>query len=79
MQNFALEYMLVSKNAKICVTLNENFKICVSLNAKPQRKSVEYKLRWVPNANFLRWPGHVHFILFVLISFVLASQREPYF
>ena len=34
--------MLVSKNAKICVTPNAN----------PQRKSVEYRLGWVPNTIF---------------------------
>ena len=37
--------MLVSKNAKICVTLN----------AKPQSESVEYGLCWVPYAKFSRW------------------------
>ena len=42
--------MLVFKNAKICVTPN----------VKPQRQSVEYRLRWVPNAKLL--VGHVHFI-----------------
>ena len=34
--------MLVSENAKICVTPNANFKICVNPNAKPQRESGEY-------------------------------------
>ena len=38
--------MLVSKNAKICVTPNANFKICLTPNVKPQSKSVEYRLRW---------------------------------
>ena len=42
--------MLVSKNAKICF----------SPNANPQRESVEYRLRWIPNANFLRWPCTFH-------------------
>ena len=44
--------MLVFKNAKICVTPDAKPKICVSPNAKPQRQSVEYRLCWVPNANF---------------------------
>ena len=48
--------MLVSKNAKICVTPNTNSKICVTVNANPQRKQVEYRSRWVPNAKFSRWP-----------------------
>ena len=36
--------MLVSKNAKICVTSNAKPKICVTPNANPQCKSVEYRL-----------------------------------
>ena len=31
-------------------------KMCVIPNAKPQRESVEYRWRWVPNAKFLHWP-----------------------
>ena len=46
--------MLVSKNASI--TPNAIPKICVAPNANPQRESVEYRLRWVPNAKYLRWP-----------------------
>ena len=44
-QRFCVTYtnMLVSKKAKICVTPNAN----------PQCESVEYRLRWVPNAKFL--------------------------
>ena len=30
------------------------------LTQDPQRESVEYRLRWVPNANFLRWPCTFH-------------------
>ena len=37
--------MLVSKNAKICVTPNANAKICVTPNTNPQREHVEY--RWL--------------------------------
>ena len=57
---FANTNMLVSKNAKICFTPN----------AKPQRKSVEYRLCWVPNAEFSCWPCTFHF--FVSISFALG-------
>ena len=64
--------MLVSKNAKICVTPNAKLKICVSPNTNPQREPVEYRLRWIPNAKFSRW----HF-MFVLISFALGTQHEP--
>ena len=52
--------MLVSKNAKICITPNANFKICVTPNAKPQCKSVEYRLHWVRNANFVCWSCTFH-------------------
>ena len=45
-QEFHVRDMLVSKNAKICVTPNAN----------PQRQQVEYRSRWVPNAKFPRWP-----------------------
>ena len=47
--------MLVSKNAKICVFPDTKPKIYVTPNAKPQRQSVEYRLRWVPNTKCSRW------------------------
>ena len=56
---------------------NANPLICVLPDAKPKRKPVEYRLRWVPTQN--SGVGHVHFIFFVLISFALGSQREPNF
>ena len=59
--------MLVFKNAKICVTPNAKPKICVSPNAKPKRKSVEYRLLWVPNAKFWHWPCTFHFFCVNLI------------
>ena len=39
--------MLVSKNAKICITPNANAIFAFPLNAKPQLKLVEYRLHWV--------------------------------
>ena len=42
--------MLVSKNAKICVTPN----------AKPQHEPMEYRLRWVPNTKFV-YPTRTQF------------------
>ena len=53
MSQFCVTYtnMLVSKNAK-------------TPDAKPKRKSVEYRLCWVSNANFSRWP------------FALGTQRN---
>ena len=56
--------MLVSKNAKICVTPNAN----------RQSEQVEYRSHLVPNAKFL--VGQVDFMLFVSLSLVLGSQRE---
>ena len=52
-------------------------KICVLPDAKPKRKPVEYRLRWVPTQN--TGVGHVHFMFFVLISFALGTQRIPSF
>ena len=68
--------MLVSKNAKIWVTPNANAKICVTPNANPQRKQVEYRSYWVLKSKIFGF-GHVDFILFVIISFALLTQREP--
>ena len=53
--------MLVSENAKICVS------------------PVEYRLRWAGSLAFGLCVGHVHFIFFVLISFVLGSRRKRSF
>ena len=50
--------MLVSKNAKFCKILRY-----------PQRESVEYRLRWVPNAIFLRWPCTFHVVSAHFICF----------
>ena len=47
--------MLVSKNAKICVTPNAKPKICVTPNAIPQHEQVKYRLRWVPWHCDSRW------------------------
>ena len=65
--------MLVSKNAKICVTPNANPKICVTPNANPQCKEVEYRSRWVPNAKFSRWPCRFHVVC--ASFFALAAQK----
>ena len=79
-QNFALPiptcWYLKSKN--ICVTPNAKHKICVTPNANPQRKSVEYRLRWVPNAKFLRWPCTFHFFGgdFIRVGFRFLHPRR---
>ena len=54
--------MLVSKNAKICVTPNAKHKICVIPNAKPKREPMEYRLHWVPKAKYSHWPCRFHVV-----------------
>ena len=54
--------MLVSKDAKMCVTPNANAKICVTPNSNPQREQVEYRWRWVPNVRGWRWPCRFHVV-----------------
>ena len=63
MQKFGDTNILVSKNTKICLTPNAKHKICVSPNANPQRESVAFRLRWVPNAKCSRWPCTFFFVL----------------
>ena len=65
------------KTLKFALPPNTKPKICITPNANPQRESVEYRLRWVS----WRWVhvGHVHFMLFVSISFALGSQRKRRF
>ena len=53
--------MLVSKNAKICGTPNANRWNINRVGSPTQNSRV----------------GHVDFMLFVLISFVLVTQHEP--
>ena len=54
--------MLVSTNAKICVTPDAIPKICITPNTRPPEcQSVEYRLPWVPNAKFSRWPCTFNF------------------
>ena len=49
----------------------------VLADAKPKRKPVEYRLRWVPTQHFC--VGHVHFMFFVYISFASGTERKPFF
>ena len=61
--------MLVSKIAKLCVTPDAKPKMFVTPDAKPKRKSVEYRLLWVPNSNVSHWPCTIH--VFFLYKFHL--------
>ena len=63
--------MLVSKNPKICGTPNAKYKICVTPNAS------QWNIGCVGSQTQNLCVGHVHFMLFVLISFALVTQREP--
>ena len=56
--------MLVSKNAKICITPN----------AEPQHESVEYRWRWLPNTKFSRWPCRFH--VFYPVFFVPNAKKK---
>ena len=64
--------MLVSKNAKICVTPNAKHKICVTPNAKPQREPMQCRLRWVPIAKTSRWPCT---FFFFCVDFIRVGSR----
>ena len=67
--------MLVSKITKICVTPNANFKICLPPTHNPNASQWNMGCVGSPTQNFC--VGHVDFMLFVLISFALVTQREP--
>ena len=64
--------MLVSKNAKICVTPNAKPKIYVTPNANPKLKSVEHRLCWVPNAIFF---ALAMYFFFVCVDFIRVGSR----
>ena len=49
-------------------------KSCVLPDAKPKRKPVEYRLRWVPTQNL--GIGHVHFTFFG-VNFIRVGSRFP--
>ena len=67
--------MLVSKNAKICVTPNGKHEICVTPTQNPNANEWNIGCVGSPMQHFR--VGHVHFMLFVLISFALVTQCEP--
>ena len=71
--------MLVSKNAKICITPNAKPKICITPNAIPHREQVEFRQGCVRSPSVGARVGHVHSIFFVFILFELGSQCESRF
>ena len=64
--------MLVSKNAKICVSPNANSKICVT--PTQTTNASQWNIVCVGSPGVGSRVGHVHFIFFVFISFALGSQ-----
>ena len=63
--------MLVSKYTKMCVTPNAKPKICVTPNANPDAS--QWNLGCVGTPGVGAHIGHVYFMLFVSISFVLGT------
>ena len=78
-RNFALEIPTFRylKKLKFALPPTQMLKIliCVTPNTKPQRESVEYKLRWVPDANILRWACrfYVVYFLFPCVGYPVCS------
>ena len=68
---------VVSKNAKICVSPNANVYICVTPNATPNTS--QWNIDCVGSPGIGACVGHVHFMLFMSISFALGSQLERSF
>ena len=68
--------MSVSKNVKIPPTPNLKFALPSKRNLNASQL-VEHRWSWVPKAKFR--VGHVHFILFVSISFALGILCEHHF
>ena len=68
---------MVSKNAKICVSPNANVKICITPNATPNTS--QWNIDCVGSPGIGACVGHVHFMLFMSISFALGSQLERSF
>ena len=56
--------------------VSENAKICVSPDAKPQRKPVEYRLRWVPGIGSLRWACTFHIFCVDFICVWWPTQTQ---
>ena len=62
--------MLVSKNAKFCITPNAKHKICVTPNANAS----QWNIICVGSPGVGSRVGHVHLIFFVSIPWALGSQ-----
>ena len=65
--------MLVSKNAKLCITPNAKPKICVTPNAS------QWNIGCVGSPGIGARLGHVHFMLFVSISLRCVANANMVF
>ena len=63
--------MFVPKNVDICVIPDAKPNIHVTPNTKPQRQSVEYRLRRVPYAKVSRWACTFHI---VCVNFICVGH-----
>ena len=67
--------MAISQNAKICVSPNAKPTICITPNKTPNASQWIY-IGCVGSPGVGAHVEHVHFRLFVSISFALGSQRK---
>ena len=69
--------MLVSKDAKVCVTPMRTLKFALPSTRNPNAS--QWNISCVGSPGVGARVGHVHFMLFVSISFALGSQCKPSF
>ena len=67
--------MLVSKNVKFAFPPTPNLKFALPPTQTPNTSQWNIGCVGSPKQNFR--VGHVYFMLFVLISFALVTEREP--
>ena len=66
--------MLVSRNANICVTPTRTLKFALCPTRNPNAS--QWNINCVGSPSIGAHVGHIHFMLFVSISFAFGSQRE---
>ena len=69
--------MLVSENAKICVSPTQNIKFACPPMQNPNASL--WNIGYMGSLALGLCVGHVHFIFFVLISFASGSRRKRSF
>ena len=63
------------KTLKFAILPTRNIKFTSTPNTKPQREPMDYRLRWVPNANFSLWP-RTFCVVYPVVFFALGTQHE---